>query len=77
VNNVVIFLSAHGINALLKKSEYPSSPKNPAITMTPKPVPLKLEEPIRMGKGLAHSAERHGLELRDRHWDQYSRTANH
>jgi hypothetical protein len=29
VNNVVIFLSAHGINRLLKKSEYPKFAEKP------------------------------------------------
>ena len=31
VNNVVIFLSAHGINRLLKKSEYPKYAEKPVV----------------------------------------------
>ncbi len=41
VNNVVIFLSAHGINRLLKKSEYPKFAEKPVVYYDAEQVPFQ------------------------------------
>jgi Phage integrase, N-terminal SAM-like domain len=45
VNDVVIFLSAHGINRLLKKSEYPKFAEKPVVYYDAEQVKARMRQP--------------------------------